>query len=197
MLFMLQLLPLLRKSEHGRVVSIFSGGLEKTNITLEDLDLEKPEAFSMMKLQSQLANRLSVCMDQLADEAPTVTFVAEHPGAVDTGSAGAGLPDERWLLRGFLAWFVWAAAWAFGNSLENVGRRALYLMTSAQYGGKGVPVVPGVAPGKTAQGTDSGGLFTVWYTNEPVVKPELWTTLRKDFRPAIWEHMMEKLNAYL
>jgi hypothetical protein len=195
--FMLQLLPLLRSSRHGRVVSIFGGGFENTKISLEDFDHEKPGAWGPISLQGQMSNMLSVCMDQLAEENPDVTFVHQHPGLVWTGSGTRALPKERWMMHWVMGFLLTLINPILGVPLKDSGERTLYLMTSAQYGGKGAPLGKDIPIGKPAIGTESGGLFTASRLNDVVVRPELWEKLRKDYRPAVWKNMMEKLTPYV
>jgi hypothetical protein len=197
MAFTHQLLPLLRASLHGRVVSIAAGGFENDRIDLADFELEKPGAFGPFILQRQMANMMAVCMDQLAEENPGIIFIHQHPGVVKTGNGVKDLSSERWVTR-YLTTFLISLAWLImGLSPKESGERTSYLMTSAQYGGVGAPLQHGVEAGKTGSGTQQGGLFCVSMINDPVVKPELWATLRKDYRPAVLKHLKDKLAPYV
>lgn len=84
MLFIQHLLPLLNRAEAGRVISVLGGGLETTWINTDDLDLKK--GFGSLKAQPLYLTMNSMCMENFADENPSITFIHTWPGWVDTGS---------------------------------------------------------------------------------------------------------------
>lgn len=94
-LFMLHLLTLLRASPHGRVVTIFAGGMESTKIHLDDLNLEKTANFGLIQSQLQMCTMLSMAMEELAEENPAVAFIRQFPGQVNTGNLNRGWANKR------------------------------------------------------------------------------------------------------
>ncbi|KAK1770106.1 hypothetical protein QBC33DRAFT_530157 [Phialemonium atrogriseum] len=101
MLFVLHLLPLLGKAEVPRVISVFAGGLMKTTIDLDDIDLKRPGNFGVMKAKTQYGNMNTTILEKLADENPNVTFIHSWPGSVNTGNVRRGLDPNS-----ILAWLV-------------------------------------------------------------------------------------------
>jgi len=193
---MMQLLPLLKCSQFGRVVSVFAGGMETTNIDLEDINLDKPGNFGAIKSQRQMAVMHSVCMEQLAEENPAVVFIHAYPGAINTGNLLRGWGD-RWIVRGIIAAVTTPLISAVGFSLKESGERTTYILTSARFGGKGVPLSSGIPPGHTSRGEETGGLFLVNQNCDTVVKSDIMDQLRRDARPKMWAKTKETLGSFM
>ncbi|KAI6784039.1 short chain dehydrogenase/reductase family protein [Emericellopsis cladophorae] len=96
MMFILQLLPLLRQAKAARVISVLGGGLlERPSIDLDDLDLKKPGSFGAMQSQVLSATMNTAALERLAADSPSITFIHSCPGSVDTGNVRRGFePDS-------------------------------------------------------------------------------------------------------
>jgi hypothetical protein len=193
-LFMMQLLPLLSKSLLGRIVTVFAGGMESSNIKLDDLNLEKPGNFSPIQSQRQMASMLSLCMERLAESHANVTFIHAYPGAINTGNLTRGWGD-RTVMRTVTAAVSTPLIGLFGYSLKEAGERTLYLLTSAKYGGRGLPIGSTEKPGLTSRGGPAGGLFLVNHKCETTANKAV-VYLRAEAMGVVWSATMKKLDEH-
>lgn len=97
------LLPLLRRSEQGRVINVVSGGLYTQAIRLDDMQYEKepyngPKAYARAKRGLLDMTRFWAAQAENA----TVTFHAMHPGWADTQAVQDSLPTFYRLTKPFL-----------------------------------------------------------------------------------------------
>lgn len=135
-LFILHLLPVLVAADAPRVVSVLAGGLERTTVDLEDLDLKKPGNFGGVKAQMQYTAMNTMALENLASENPSVTFIHSWPGWVNTGNVRRGRDPNS-----ILAWLIWMllepliALFSFND--DESGQRHLFESTSAAFGGRG------------------------------------------------------------
>ncbi|KAI1390273.1 uncharacterized protein F4822DRAFT_401389 [Hypoxylon trugodes] len=159
------LLPLLKESTiQGRVLAILGHGTMDFFFDINDLNLEKPGNFGGGKCQCHSSIMLTMGMEQLAEEHKDVTFIHSYPGLVNTGNLNRGWRGH-WFLQA-LANIVLAPAFFFiAMSIEESRERTLYMLTSAKYGGHGVPLGGGVVPGLTERGEETGGIFLVNHKN--------------------------------
>ena len=194
MLFILHLLPLLGKAEAPKVVSVLAGGMEKTTIDLDDLDLKKPGNFGAIKAQTQYAIMNTTTLEKLANDNPTVTFIHSWPGGVNTGNVRRG-PDPNSIMD----WFVWLVLepliGLFGITDEDCGQRHLFQSTSAAFGGRGVPWKG--KPGINSLGKPADGLFLVNYKCDCTPNAKVMPFLREKAQGKVWDHTQEVLRSYL
>lgn len=185
-LFIQHLLPLLKASPtQGRVVSILGAGFETTRIDLDDLNLEKPGSFGRYKCLAHTITMLTAAMEQLAEANADVSFIHAHPGLVNTGNLNRGWRG-RWILQA-LANVVLAPAFLLvAMGIKESAQRTLYLITSAKYGGHGVPLGESVPPGLTTRGKETGGLFLVDQRGATVANEKVMGALRKEAKGRIW-----------
>ena len=178
------------------MVSIGAGGEERANIDLDDLNLEKPGNFTWYKCLFHTVAMLSVTMEQLAEDNGNVTFIHAAAGFVSTGNLQRGWRG-RWVFQ--LVMNVVLAPlyllWAF--SIEESRERMLYVVTSAKYGGHGVPLGEGVPPGLTTRGEETGGLFLVTYKCGTTANEKVFAKLRKEAKGRILAKTAEVLQPYL
>ena len=157
-LFIQHLLPLLNQSESPRVVSVLGGGMERSSIDLEDIDLNKPGNFNVVSTHTQAGAMNTLFLEHLANQNPNVTFLHSCPGWVNTGNVRRGLD-----FGSFLSWTIWLllepliAIFSFSD--EESGERNLFASTSAAFGGKGTPWEGKV--GVNSYGKQENGLFLV------------------------------------
>lgn len=194
MLFVIHLLPLLGEAEDPRVVSVLAGGLERTAIDLDDIDLKRPGNFGVMKAQTQYANMNTTTLEKLANENPKVTFIHSWPGWVNTGNVRRGAYPGP-----IMAWFIWLilepliGLLAFSD--DESGQRHLFQCTSAAYGGRGIPWKG--KPGATSLGKQADGLFLVNYKCDCTPNAKVMPLLREKAQEKIWDHTREVLRPYL
>jgi NAD(P)-dependent dehydrogenase (short-subunit alcohol dehydrogenase family) len=96
------LLPALREGDHGRVITVTSGGmytarLRGDDLQLDDRDFDGPAFYSHTK-------RAGVVLTELwaEREEPGVTFASMHPGWADTAGLRRSLPRFHRLARPLL-----------------------------------------------------------------------------------------------
>jgi NAD(P)-dependent dehydrogenase (short-subunit alcohol dehydrogenase family) len=192
-LFIQHLLPLLRAAEAPRVVSVLGGGLERTNIDLDDPDLKQPGNFGAVKAQGQYTAMNTTTLEKLASDNPDVTFIHSWPGWVNTGNVNRGSPG--WLM----SWFIWLVLDPLialvGFSEEKTGQRHLFQSTSAYFGGRGVPWSG--EPGANSLGKPENGLFLVNFKCNCTQNAKAVAFLREKARGTIWDHTQEVLGPYL
>lgn len=159
---MVNLLPLIqRASGLRRIVSCFVGGKEGP-VNLENIQGRGLNATQMLKFRGHGASMTTLSMENLARQAPNVSFVHAFPGPVKSGiGRGTG-----WIL--FVMRSISAVLGPFVSiPLEESGQRHLYLCTGARYPAKAdekssaVPFGSGVSVAKSTDGTVGGGVYSV------------------------------------
>ncbi|KAJ5994077.1 hypothetical protein N7451_009801 [Penicillium sp. IBT 35674x] len=194
MMFILCLLPLLRRAEAPRVVSVLGGGMERGNVDLEDMDLKKPGNFGPMKAQMQYIAMNTMTMEKLASENPDVTFIHSWPGWVDTGNVRRGLDPDSML--GWVIWlFLEPLISFFFFSDEESGQRHLFQCTNAAFGGRGVPWEGKV--GVNTLGKQEDGLFLVNYKCDCTPNVGAVSALRGKAQEKIWDHTQNILRPFV
>ena len=199
MLFILHLLPLLRKAEAPKVISVLAGGLEWASaVDLDDLDLKKPGNFGARKARAQYPAMNTMTLERIANENTNVTFIHSWPGLVNTGNVRRGLDPDRTSI--FMVWFVWLILEPiislFATSDEVSGQRHLYQCTSAAFGGNGVSWKG--KPGINSLGESANnGLFLVNYKGDCTPNAKAVALLREKAQIKIWDHTQDVLRPYL
>ncbi|OBT71228.1 hypothetical protein VF21_09892 [Pseudogymnoascus sp. 05NY08] len=195
-LFIQHLLPLLRSSEAPKIVSVKGGGMERTTIDLEDMDMKKPGNFGLVNAHVQYVGMNSTTMEKLATENPGVTFIHSCPGWVNTGNVNRGL-DASLTIKSWLVWlFLEPLIGLFSFSDEESGQRYLFQSTSAAFGGRGVPW-KGKAGVNTLMKTAEDGLFLVTSKCDTTPNAKVMPVLREKSQGKIWDHTQEILGPYL
>jgi hypothetical protein len=199
-LFVKHLLPLLavpssiRSTYNRRVISILGAGFEFPDIPLDDLDLRDPQKFGLTKVAQQGATLNTLTLARLAADPAhqKVVFIHNHPGEVKTEifkNGWGGKPVNPTLMP---------MAVKTGMSLEESGERSLYLITSGQFGGRGVPLPEGVACGLTVTKTENSALFCVNERIECIQREYVLGKLRsRKADDIVWEKTQEVLSPYL
>lgn len=144
-------------------MNVLAAGAETSteNLFLDDLQLKQDGHFSVPSYAGHVATMTSVSLRRLSEEAENknIVVIHHHPGLVyteifkkswgdqwDSSREHAGPPAPDDIER---------------STPAQAGERALYLMTSAKYGGVGVPMGEGEAAGLTVRGTRDGSLLCV------------------------------------
>ncbi|RMZ86029.1 hypothetical protein DV737_g292, partial [Chaetothyriales sp. CBS 132003] len=192
-LFVLHLLPLLRRGEASRVVSVLGGGLEKPSVKLDDLDLKKAENFGAIKAQVQYVTMNTATLEKLAKDNPDVTFIHSWPGVVNTGNVRRGVDPNS-----IMSWVVWLLLEPLislvGFSHEESGQRHLFQCTSAAFGGRGTPWQG--QPGVNSLEKQENGLFLVTDKCNCTTNAKALPLLREQAQGKIWDHTQEVLEPY-
>lgn len=204
-IFVRRLLPLLRAAfKPGtdqycpRIVNVLGTGVETADLYLGDLELKQPDHFSVQSYANHSATMTSVSLKRLAErpENSNIIFIHHHPGLVSTEIFKKSWGDQ------------WTEDKAAGgpkvtsditrSTPEEAGARSLYVMTSSQYGGKGVPLTEGQEQGLTVNGTTDGSLFCVGNKMETLQLDGLLGDLeRNGASDTIWCKTDELIENYL
>lgn len=187
------LLPLLNSSPNSpRIVSILNAGYESSSIYLDDLDLEKPGHFSLLSLTKSMSTYTTLSMSTLAQENPHVVFVHHYPGGVTTDAF-----KKAWGGKWYFPLFR-AALSAFGTSPEDAAEKVLYLITSAKYGGRGVPLREGQKAGMTMATSVKGGeLFAIDNKMKELFQGKVMLELQAmNAGEIVWRKTVETLAPY-
>ncbi|OLN96560.1 Dehydrogenase/reductase SDR family member 13-like protein 1 [Colletotrichum chlorophyti] len=197
MLFTLVLLPLLRLSPSGRVLTVLGGSMLSNDLFLDDLNLEKPGNFGGVRTQTHMNIMNTLFLDRLAHEPgnESISFVHNWPGAVNTGNL-ARYHTRSW--RSPVSWTVLVTPllWLVGFGEKEAGERHLYVATSGRFGGKG-PMVDGKGAESGARRKGGGGLFLVNNKCDVSYKEDVLRELRAEARGKVWDKTMEILGPYL
>ncbi|KAI9154684.1 NmrA-like family domain-containing oxidoreductase notO [Paramyrothecium foliicola] len=193
MLLLFHLLPLLKFSKTPRVINVRGGGMERTSVNLDDLDLRQPGNFGAISAVTHNIAMTTTILDRLARENSEVVFIHSCPGWVDTGNVRRGEPG--WLLT----WFIWLVLdpliKLFSISDEVSAQRHLFQCTSGAFGGQGTPWTGG--PGINTMGTTENGLFLVNYRCNSSPNAKVVGNLRKTAQQRVWDHTLQMLQPYL
>lgn len=196
MLFVLHLLPLLKKSTIPRVISVLGGGMERlSSLNVDDIDLKRPGSWGALKAQPQNSTLNTVFLDKLASEHLDVTFVHAWAGMVNTGNVWRSLDPDQYIL----SWFVWLflepLMRLISSTDEVAAQRNLFQCTSAAIGGRGVPWKG--KPGMSTLGKRDEGFFLVNYKGDSTPNAKVVAQLREKGAAKVWEHTHEVLRPYL
>ena len=193
MLAMTLLMPLLNASSNNpRIVSILATGNESSSIDLDDLDLKKKEHYGLSTLSKAAATYTTLSMSRLAQENPRVAMFHHYPGGVNTGLFKKAFGD-KWF------WWILAALLAVaGTSPEDAGEKVVYLLTSAKYGGRGVPLGTKEQPGLTmAKTSQAGSLFLINDKLKELHQDKIMEELdKRDARNVVWHRLLETIGPY-
>ncbi|CAI9633271.1 hypothetical protein GT037_009670 [Alternaria burnsii] len=197
--FTQNLLPLLRSSGRARVMSIRSGGMEGDYFfNADDLLLEAPGAFGAMASVRHMSNMNTLALERIAQmpENRNIVFMHCHPGGVRTGNLFRGFQEGSWG-SWLAATFMDPVIWLMAYREEEAAERYLYQITSAAFGGKGIPLGAGVVAGKNTEGSREGSLFLVHHTCETTLNEEKLKKLRVSAQDKVWIKTQEIVGPYV
>ncbi|WAO87301.1 Hypothetical protein NCS54_00460600 [Fusarium falciforme] len=195
--FITNLLPQLRaaaqSSSSARVINVLAAGQESTSLFLDDLTLKHPGRFSIPTYAAHAATMITLTLKRIseAQENKDVVFIHSHPGRVSTDLfmkswAGKFDPSKA------------AAAPPPGTFVEltpeESGERCLYLITSAEFGGNGVPVQDGRRAALTLAHGTRASLFSIDDKFVILQQDDLLAELENTGAPQkIWDHTFEAI----
>ncbi|KAJ4294993.1 hypothetical protein N0V90_007001 [Kalmusia sp. IMI 367209] len=188
------LLPLLVRasttSPLARVLDV-AGGTKEGYIDTSDISALR---IPFRQIRPHLTSMHTLALESLADQAPTVSFVHDFPGAVLTP-----LYDEIPGLAGFGMRILGKVLWLFSRwmvvPLEESGERHVFLGTSAKYppgegDAAGVGLADGMETNKTTDRLQCGVYSVDWDCEGPgqhVIR--LLKGLRENgVKEKVWEH---------
>ncbi|CAG9944872.1 unnamed protein product [Clonostachys rosea f. rosea IK726] len=195
MAFITHLLPLLRASPNGRVVSIKGGGLEKADIDVDDLELKKPGAYGAIRSQVQVIAMNTLVMEKFAEQEPDVAFVHTFPGQVNTGNNMTSDVAPNSLMHWAMRLVVGPLVKIIGLSPKESAQRHLFASTSALYGGRGVPA--DLPAAMNTRGGNGPGLFLVNQYCDASMNEKVLGHLRETAREKTWVYTQEVLRPFL
>ncbi|KAL6407462.1 putative oxidoreductase [Ilyonectria robusta] len=181
------------KTGTTRIINILAAGQESTNIFLDDLTLKEPGRFNIPSFAAHAATTVTLSLKRIAEEAENkdIVFIHAHPGIVSTD-----LVKKSWGEKGVSQGAAGPAGAFAVSTPEESGERSLYLMTSAEYGGKGVDVPNGRELGQTLTHSTGGSVFSVSSKMEIIQQDDLLADLEKmGASQTIWDHTVEALNS--
>ncbi|GLA53950.1 hypothetical protein CBS147343_3361 [Aspergillus niger] len=209
--FIRRLLPLLQaraaarrattgslSSYRPRIVNVLAAGVETTDLFLDDLQLKEPGHFSIPSYAKHVATMTSVSLKRLAEQAENenVVIIHHHPGLVSTELLRKSWGDQ------------WDENKQHGgppapldmeqSTPMEAGERSLYIMTSAKYGGYGVPIGEEQETGLTVQKTRDGSLLCVGDKLETLNVGDVLDSLeRNGAADKVWSLTNELIGDYL
>jgi len=195
-----QLLPLLDaaacSTRLARVVNVASGTHEGA-VDVSDLSLRDfPILQLLSKLKPHVSSMITLSMEELAAQAPTVSFVHDFPGAVYTNlhkNAVGPVGVVFWMV--FEVMFFFFGRWIL-VPLEECAERQLHAATSAMYR----PRV-GTALGVTLDGSgvargsddvEGSGMYSITWDGERRTEQSVITLKeqrRKGVGEIVWKHV--------
>ncbi|RSL79523.1 hypothetical protein CEP51_007296 [Fusarium floridanum] len=197
--FITNFLPHLRasakSSASAHVINILAAGQESTNIFLDDLTLKHPGRFSIPTYAAHAATMVTLTLKRISEapENKDVVFIHSHPGRVSTDLfmkswAGKFDPSKA------------APAPPPGTFVEltpeESGERCLYLITSAEFGGNGVPVQEGRRAAMTLAHGARGSLFSIDDKLAILQQDDLLAELENIGAPQkIWDHTFQAIHS--
>lgn len=182
-------LPLLSKSAQPHVINVLAGGQEGP-LDEQDLDLRKPGNFSFIKSSVHSGTMLTLALERLASENPSISFVHAFPGLTATplltrGSQGIAGVFLRWIVQPFLTTFVAA-------SVASVAAKVLFYSTNARYTAPETRKTAAPLPtGLSVLRTTPRQLFLVGADGEATGDEKLLGDLRARVSEKVWEHTQE------
>jgi NAD(P)-dependent dehydrogenase (short-subunit alcohol dehydrogenase family) len=199
--FISRLLPVLRTAAKfgsgnypPRIVNVCAAGLESTEVFLHDMNLEEPGVVTISNFSKHVATLVTLSLKRFAEkpENDGIVFIHAHPGLVTTDLFRKSWGDQ-WDDNGYTP-----SSGPFSQSTpEEAGQKALYLVTSAEYGGNGVGMPDGRSAGSTLNNQPRGSLFSVNDVMVGIHQDEVLGELDAMGAPdAIWDYTVKTLTPW-
>lgn len=197
------LLPVLVRAEHSRVISIFAPTCEG-RLYPDDLSLRSPSHYSVFTGISHVSFMTTFFFEEIVAQNPTLSCLHVFPGLVKTAEFENGL-FPGWL-KWFFKWIMLPLLTPFTVSIDECGERSLFQSISEMYPARAIGEDAGTAnrlgeQGLTvATGTDGkvgSGVYAVNWNSEIMHKiPAIYEPWRKkDISQAVWEHTLAAFKA--
>ena len=192
MLFLVNLLPLLRASPSPRVISVLAGGQEG-QLWPDDFPLEKH--YSIAKAAGASASMTTFFLEELSKqpENEKIVFVHLFPGLVtDTGLS----QTEHFgaVTKFLLGWILLPLLKPFGYTSQEVGERVLFAATTRSFQrlDAGASAEEGVASKRSNEQSGSG-IYLVQADSSTVEAPKIFREMREQgIGQKLYDHTMEE-----
>ncbi|OCK85543.1 NAD(P)-binding protein [Lepidopterella palustris CBS 459.81] len=172
----------------ARVVVVGAGGREG-HVHTDDLQGLK---VSLRHIRGHITAMITLALEKLAQEAPTVSFVHDYPGTVRTALFDRG---GTWILQVFKA-FLWLSERWLCVPIEECGERHVFLSTTPRYApAEGSQITAKDSVFRGSDGQTGSGVYSVGWDCEssPSSVETLLATQREDgTADAIWRHTMDQ-----
>ncbi|KAJ5776311.1 uncharacterized protein N7511_001322 [Penicillium nucicola] len=188
--FAMNLLPQIQAASGlRRVISVLAGGHEGP-IHEDDFQARK---MNILSLRGHVVSMTDMAFENLAAQAPEVSFINDYPGTVKTGLHR----EAEGFLMTLMVWVLAIIGPFLYIPIKESGERHLFFATSAQYparlgeDGVGVPLVDGLEVANGLDGKAGSGVYSIhWsgtHSGEKVVR--LVESLRgQGMVEKVWEH---------
>ena len=173
-------------------------GTKEGPIHADDLQGRKG---SMLTLQKHFSSMMTLALEAVAKNAPTVSFIHVYPGAVKTNIGNDVKGPMIAVLRAVFNAISLVIGPLIFTPIEEVGERHLFMATSARFPAAGddavagVPTEIGVAVARGTDGKIGSGVYSVSNDGEtasPKVE-QLLGKLRKDgTAKKVWADVQEE-----
>jgi hypothetical protein len=205
MRFTTNLLPLLKKSQAPRTLSVLAGGNERQILT-HDLGLERN--YTIIYVVNHTTTMHTLAFEHLAKSNPSVSFIHAYPGWVRTDILGNLFTPKPGAWYGTIfALFRWMAAWGlkvFGISAEESGERQVFHATSSRYPSK-ITIEARVVDAEKVEASEftecsvpGNGVYRLSWDGEGVSDDNVLGPYRKEGLPEkIWDHTVELFDRAL
>ncbi|KAG9506561.1 hypothetical protein J7337_000094 [Fusarium musae] len=196
--FVLRLLPQPREAANSfgspRVINVLAAGKESTDLFLDDLTLKEPSQFDIPNFAVHAATSVTLTLKRIAEalENKDIMFIHPHPGVVSTD-----LFMKSWARKFDPSKATAPPAGDFMKlTPDEAGERCIYLATSAEFGGNGVPVQNGRHTAKTLTHGARASLFSINDKFEIVEQDDILADIQKMGTPhKIWDHTFEVIHS--
>ncbi|KAF2733834.1 hypothetical protein EJ04DRAFT_512866 [Polyplosphaeria fusca] len=190
--FIPQLETASKTSPIARVLNV-AGGTKEGEVDTTDLPaLRMP----FTRIRPHITSMISLVFETLSDQAPTVSFIHDFPGAVPT-PLGHETPGFLGMLYRIFMWtlkyplYRWVCV-----PIKESGERHVYLATSARYPPRegnavGVPLQGGTDVESGTDGGKGSGMYAVDWdcdNRSSSVVPVLDRLRKKGVKELVWEH---------
>lgn len=143
----------------------------------------------MWNMINYVATAMTLTLSRVAEENPDVVFIFNLPGLVPTGIHANGMGGR---------WYGKLLMWLIGIPVDDAGERSVFLLTSARFGRKGVPLQSGATSVLTMKKTEFGALFCVNDKLQGLQQESIIAKLQtQDAGNKVWARLQEMLSPYL
>lgn len=199
--FIVNLLPQLKQAQSlRRVITVAAGGKEGTVIPID----WQANNMGILSFRPHSASMVTLTLLAIAKQAPTVSFIHDYPGFVNTG-----MSRELTGIIPAITKVLFAPVMAMLKiPIDETGERQLYFATSARFPprnhgtGTGtaesadmIALGQGVSTAVGADGTPGGGVYSIDYEAEGTSEmvQGLLEGLKKDgTADKVWSHVEEE-----
>lgn len=183
--FIVNLLPLLRHATHLRRVVTVLAGTKEGPVRTNDL---QGRTGSMLSMRGHFSSLMTLALEAIAKDAPTVSFIHVYPGFVKTNYGNDVKGPLVAVLRTIFNAVFLVIGPLIATPVDETGERQLFFATSARFpaGGEGadtgVPRSGAVAVARGTNGQSGSGVYSISNDGEsasPKVE-QLLDRMRKD-----------------